>query len=586
MRNRTRHTAPHHFLARCACLALLSLSALGAKAEIKLDLSFVERDSEAYSRFKSWVDAAANGQPGYAFSATDAALLFRLSDIDRHCELAVEWVERQVTDAEAKIAQGERPEIAGDSYLHVGPMISDLALTWDACAERLTDAQKTRWSAYAEQAVWNVWHHVRANWGGVPQPWTGWSTDNPGNNYYYSFLEATMLWALVSNNETWLKELRERRLPPLQAYFAKLPGGGSREGTGYGAAHMRLFWLYRLWRDATGENLANASPHAGDSIAYWVHATVPTRDRFAPIGDQSRNSMPEIYDYHRRLVLEARQVTTDPKQRAMASWWLHNISLPEMSSGFNFRHDLLPAGDASTAPEALLYHARGTGHLFARTGWDKEAMWVAVVAGHYDESHAHQDQGGFTLFARDWLAVTENVWSHSGIQQGTEVHNVVRFEREDASVQQCQSPGDDRVVHQCYPTKVDMKVTPGAADGAFNASVDLTPAYRNNPALRAWQREFEFAQRRLTVRDRFELGAGTQAIFQVNTPKRPKINGREAIAGRLRIRVIEPENATLDLHEWHTVDAKEFRRGWRLDVRGGETGYVVELDEAPAAGKP
>lgn len=50
--------------------------------------------------------------------------------------------------------------------------------------------------------------------------------------------------------------------------------------------------------------------------------------------------------------------------------------------------------------------------------------------------------------------------------------------------------------------------------------------------------------------------------------------------------MIEPENATLAAHEWHAVDAKEFRRGWRLDVRGGETGYVVELDEVPAANKP
>src|SRR3546814_9203819 len=79
-------------------------------------------------------------------------------------------------------------------------------------------------------------------------------------------------------------------------------------------------------------------------------------------------------------------------------------------------------------------------------------MWVAFSAGAYNESHAHQDQGGFTLFANDWLAVTENIWSHSGIQQGTETHNVVRFEN------------GGRVIGQCAPSTSSMTVTPGRSE--------------------------------------------------------------------------------------------------------------------------
>lgn len=547
---------------------------------LKLDLSFVDKKSAAYSRFKSYVDSAVAGSPGYAFAASDAALMFRLSGGAKYCKLAVTMVEKQVADAEAAIASGGRPEISGDSYLEVGPNIADLALTLDSCATDISAEQRKRWSAYAEQAVWNVWHHGSAQWGGKPHPWTGWSTDNPGNNYYYSFLEATMYWALVSGSQTWMKDLRERRLPPLKAYFAKLPGGGSSEGTGYGAAHMRLYSLYRLWRDSTGEDLANASPHAHDSIAYWVHATVPTLDRFAPIGDQSRNSVPELYDYHRRLVLEARQLTDEPEALDMSSWWLNSISVPNMSGGFNSRYDLLPAGKGGKPPARLTYLAEGTGHLFARTSWDKDAMWVSFVAGPYNESHAHQDQGSFTLFARDWLAVTENIWSHSGIQQGTEVHNVVRFERGSGSASQCAAPGGDLIVHQCESAESRSKLTvvPGN-DGAFSATADLTPVYRGNPALGSWQRKLDFAGRKLTVRDQFKLGTGTRAIFQVNVPAEPKVNGNEVVAGGLRVRVLEPANATISVHDWRKVDSQEFRSGWRIDIAGGQTGYVVELEE-------
>jgi len=549
-------------------------------SKLNVDLSFVDKKSDAYGRFRSWVDSAVAGSPGYAFSATDAALMYRLSESKKYCVLAMKMVEQQVTEAEAAIASGGRPAISGDSYLEVGPYIADLALTLDSCAADISPEQRERWSAYAEQAVWNVWNHASAQWGGRPHPWTGWSTDNPGNNYYYSFLEATMFWALVSGNEKWMKDLRERRLPPLKSYFAKLPGGGSSEGTGYGAAHMRLFSIYRLWRDSTGEDLATASTHSRDSIPYWVHATVPTLDRFAPIGDQSRNSVPELYDYHRRLVLEARQLTQEPGALGMSSWWLDSISVPRMSGGFNSRYDLLPAGTGGTPPVALSHHAVGTGHFFTRTDWGKDAMWLAFIAGPYNESHAHQDQGSFTLFANDWLAVTQNIWSHSGIQQGTEVHNVVRFERSNSSASQCASPGGDTIVHQCESSqsRSTVTITPGA-DGAFSAVADLTPVYRGNPALVSWQRKLDFAARKLTVRDQFKLGTGTRAIFQVNVPTEPKVNGNEVVAGNLRVRVLEPANAVIGLHDWSKVDSQEFRKGWRIDISGGHDGYVVELSE-------
>ena len=530
------------------------------------NLSYVDTRSQAYKDFKSWVDNAVNGSRGYGFAASEAALMFQISGNQNYCTLAVNMVEEQVVEAEAAISGGGRPAVAGDSYLEVGPMIADLSLTLHVCKGRVTSSQRTRWSEYAEQAVWNVWHPEAASWGGRSHPWSGWSTSNPGNNYYYSFVEATMYWALASGNSTWMALLRGNKLPALQDYFAQLPGGGSLEGTGYGTSHMRLFSLYQTWHDATGADLGNANSHVTDSIYYWIHATVPTLDRFAPLGDQARNSIPELYDYHRRLMLEARYISNDTVARDRASWWLANISVSRMSNGFNRRYDLLPAGNSGSPPTELLYHAKGTGTLFARSDWSRTAMWLAFNAGAYNESHAHQDQGGFTLFANDWLAVTENIWSHSGIQQGTETHNVVRFEK------------GGQVIGQCEPSTSSMTVTPGSA-GAFSANANLTPAYCGSAAVRSWQRKLDFAQRKLTVRDTFSLGSGTTATFQINVPVQPTINGREASAGRLHVRVLQPSNATLSVRNWNSVDSGEFGKGWRIDVNGSSTGYVVELYE-------
>ncbi len=93
-------------------------------------------------------------------------------------------------------------------------------------------------------------------------------------------------------------------------------------------------------------------------------------------------------------------------------------------------------------------------------------MWLAFAAGPYVESHAHQDQGSFTLYQNTWLAVTENIWSHSGIQQGTDVANLVRFNKSDGSL-----------IAQRTNTTSTLAITSTGAGGALEASADLTPAY-------------------------------------------------------------------------------------------------------------
>lgn len=549
-----------------AFMAVLSLAAVpAARAAVKLDLSYVDKHSAEYRRFRDFVDRAVAGDPGYGFSATDAAYMYRLSGERRYGMLAVSMVDAQVRDAEAAIAAGRAPAIAGDSYLDVGPMLRDLALAYDWCGDLATPAQKARWKTYADQAVANVWHPYVARWGSHWLPGNGWAIEDPGNNYFYSFLQATMYWALASDNAALKTYLEKDRLPLLTAYLAKLPEGGSREGTSYGASLRTLFGLYRLWRDATGVDLASANGHLTDTIRYWVHATVPTMDRFAPIGDQPRVSVPELYDYERWLMLEARTLTRDPAAASVASWWLHRISIKRMGNGFNSRHDLLPAGGEGTPPHELVYHATGVGQLFARTDWSTDAMWLDFTAGPYDQSHAHQAQGAFTLFAGDWLAVTENVWSHSGIQQGTDTNNVVRFER------------NGKLVPQVTPTTSTLTLIGTGPRGEIHVLADLTPAYGGNPAVRAWQRRIDFQDRVLTVSDTFAVAPDTHAVFQLDVPVRPTIKGNTAVAGKLRMTVLSPTDAKLAAVDWSRVD-RDYSSGWRIDVRGAGDRFVVRME--------
>ena len=277
-----------------------------------------------------------------------------------------------------------------------------------------------------------MWNPRSARWGETPAEWTGWSIDNPGNNYYYSFVEATMSWALASGNTTWLDFLRTQKLPPLKAYYAELPGGGSLEGTGYGAAHMRLFALYRLWKDSTGEDLANASAHLSDSIRFWVHATMPTLDRFAPIGDQSRSSQPELFDYHRRLVLGHASSNDEDARDGLV------VARRDLDPADDARLQLPPrpvAGRRVEDPAGRARLARPRHRpVFARTGWDRDAMWFGFGAGPIWKAMPRRTRALTCSPATGWPS--EEHLDAGGIQQGTEVNNVVRFERDGKPIRQ------------------------------------------------------------------------------------------------------------------------------------------------------
>ncbi|MFC3661238.1 hypothetical protein ACFOM9_14330, partial [Luteimonas notoginsengisoli] len=75
------------------------------------NLSYIDTHSQTYTSFKSWVDSAVNGNRGYGFAASEAAIMFQITGNQNYCTLALAMVEEQVVDAEAAIAGGGRPAV-------------------------------------------------------------------------------------------------------------------------------------------------------------------------------------------------------------------------------------------------------------------------------------------------------------------------------------------------------------------------------------------------------------------------------------------------------------------------------------------
>ncbi len=534
----------------------------------------------AITRFKQVVDSAVNGGNVYGFEAWNAALMSKVSGNTSYCSWAVQHVDTLVAAEETLINANQRATVAGDSYLEVGDVIGDLAMVYDWCYAQTTTQQRQRWITYANQAVWNVWNYTQARWGNTIYPWSGWSIDNPVNNYYYSFLKATMLLGLATTNENpqaadWIRMFRETKIRDqlVPVFQRDLAGGGSREGTGYGTAMRSLFWLYDVWASSTGERLADLSGHAKASGPYLIHSVVPTLDRLAPIGDHARDQTAMLFDYHRHYALGlAKLYPTDAVGRTLVDF-TNQCSVPQMTQQFQRWIDFV-YDPAAIAPKPIadlypVYYGQGTGHVFMRSDWTRNATWVHFTAGPYTESHAHRDQGQLLLFKREWLAFDENMLSASGIRQEEDWHNLVRLSRNGSMLRQREGSGPA----QLYGLNDNVDFTWAAGN--------LAPAYNAADGVQTLDREVLFIKPNVVVVfDRFAGQAGISADWLLNSPISPTQSGNTVtFAGGQTTMVahrVHPATATTTISSWRSLDA-EATAGYRLAWTSATGPYLVVL---------
>jgi hypothetical protein len=233
-------------------------------------------------------------------------------------------------------------------------------------------------------------------------------------------------------------------------------------------------------------------------------------------------------------------------------WWLQNNSIGPVTGTFNSWGDLLPYPVTPMVPAERSYHARGVGAFFARSGWDTNATWFALVAGPYDQSHAHHDQGSISFYRNDWLVVTSNIWSHSGIHQEDEEHNIIRFTRANGSTIP-QNPSED----------VRSSMTYTDQGGIVRVNADLSNAYsRNRQSIVSWTRDLELVGNTLAIHDVCSVGSGVTPIFQLHVPVQPVLQpDNTIIAGALRI--VPLHAVTVNFVQM----ADDHNQGYRIELR-------------------
>jgi hypothetical protein len=345
---------------------------------------------------------------------------------------------------------------------------------------------------------------------------------------------------------------------------------------------MRGLWaLYDWWHATTGETIALKSSHTRSSMLAFIHQVLPTLDRVAPTGDQARDSTASFFDYHRQYLQElAYLFKTDPLA-GRATYLLDNSTVPVMYSdfmvAFDFIYDPASYGVDATSLTGLdtSYYASGIGELYMRSGWDKHATWVNMIAGPYTESHAHQDQSAIMIYKDGWLAYDPVVDSKSGLRQETNAHGLVRIDSGSSPVHQVADTQSKLLALQTGP-------------GWTYAAADVTAAYDGASAVDKVQREIVYLQPDVVVvYDRVDTSSSTTQTWQLPTPKKPTISGSDATmtsgSHTLHVHRVEP-SATASAYSMTSDASGDYTTGYRLDekVAGGSRRYlhVLSVDGA------
>ena len=393
-------------------------------------LDWLTVSDQEYIDFKAYVDAEIAGANYYGYEDYHSVLMYYMTDDPQYINFAITGADAWVASEEARGASNIQPVFAGDGYLQAERFAWNVSFVYFYGYDLLTTTQRSRFESYLDQGVYNLWNRTDASWYGFEYPSgsEGWGTNDPGNNYFYHHINTTIAWAYGGNRTQWIDFLNTVKIPQLQAFNTSLPGGGNREGTGYGKTLRELWKFYIQYQANTGIDIAGQDAHCLDSLRFWLHSTVPTLDAIVPYGDLTTSYIGAYHAQNFQELSSLNQGTTEAKN---AEWWLANaVHSPLKASDGELTTTLYERTDSPEVPTTLNHYSALNGILSSRSGWGATDTYCSSVAGIFDQSHQSQDQGSFNLYKNSWLAVGQNTYTRTRINQQTENFNVVRFRRQ------------------------------------------------------------------------------------------------------------------------------------------------------------
>ncbi len=465
----------------------------------------------------------------WANGGLNLALCFHVTGEDKFGRIAALHLKALVSDLE-RIGDGkvDLKTIQGDNgySIRTRGALAALIYDWLHTTKFVDQALKKR---VADQiSDWLAWY------GGTTEP-HGYMTDKALYNYYAGYFGAIAFFGIAFQGDdpraaAMLAKARADFRGKITPEFSRIRGGEWPEGWQYGPFVAMIHSAYVDAESRLSQEKIEL-PWLHDTIPYFTHARWPDGVHLFDSGDWlvkpptigGRSTFSPSFVFDDKEIAQAVFLArTEPGQEGEWQWLRVVTEDPSGSS-------LSPQGDTS-------YLAKGTGTVFARTSWRKDAVWFASSNGpHHNVDHQRLDAGHFELVrSGDDMYVASSAYG-SLSTKGTNALLV------DDSMDR------DRAGHLDFPPSqgiagTDMKVDrfEDATDYVY-ARADLTDAYRPFDFAKSKRRSVErmvrhylFSRRaitsdssaRLVVFDTVRVAKATYGVtFSVHPTQNPEIVG-------------------------------------------------------------
>lgn len=217
--------------------------------------------------------------------------------------------------------------------------------------------------------------------------------------------------------------------------------GGEYVGIGIGQA---IYRVPAMWRAATGEDLFRSEPGIRGFLDFLLFRTRPDGTHFrwgdAAYFDKIVPDQPALaLEFHDAAAYSLGPGGARPYQPTAWPWG--PLGDPSLND----------AGAVALRPLSLLMDGIGT--LVARSDWGPDATYVTFRAGENYWSHAHLDQGAFTIFKGAALAIDSGFYGpkygsdhHMNYTYQTIAHNALTIWSADDDMASTNKRGESRSI--------------------------------------------------------------------------------------------------------------------------------------------
>ncbi len=337
----------------------------------------------------------------WARSLQTCLIAWRATGEDRHAQTALIYF-RALLDDVTEIGDGKGGDNSArrDSGYAIRALGPYTALAYDWLHDHPQMDEALRAKARQRFDAWTRWYTK-----------SGYRAHDPGNNYHAGYVAAATLMAVAQGSEagedgarlwrTVVEDTFANELLPA-ARDGVLTGGDWGEGWQYAPLSLANYAIAARAVAPYGVDVAALGQWLEDVVLRHVYAMTPTGKRTLVVGD-TQSHVPHIHV--RRETLEA--VALGPAPGRAKSWALAEIERIDDFASDDLGYVLFSALAEATSepPQAFprensgnTFFARGTSILYARTRWDKHAVWFAAFCSStIDVDHLPPHAGNFVL---------------------------------------------------------------------------------------------------------------------------------------------------------------------------------------------